>query len=321
MLPATFKLVCGISHQHFQNVTGLKKEDRKARVQMFSTTELSYVKQGEEALQTALKILEQEDGWQTEIKNENGDQVMSKVLPGTGKVFRMEAILEATTEQLYSELFEKLEQMEEWNPSVNQLKVLKRIGKETLVTHEIATATAGNLIGQRDFVSVRYSWRQGPSIYLAGAATQTESMPPQKGFVRAEAGPTCIVLKPLENNQSKTHFTWLLSMDLKGWLPKSIINQALSQAQADFTKYLRQRLSVSNIRAWMTSDIFSEWVKKSGREMECQKCKVLLFIDNCLTHPRIATLEATMIFLPPNSTSKLQPSTGQLHGSRNNKIV
>uniref|UniRef100_H3B0K2 START domain-containing protein 1 n=1 Tax=Latimeria chalumnae TaxID=7897 RepID=H3B0K2_LATCH len=279
MLPATFKLVCGISHQHFQNVTGLKrtavaaigheittvsgqnansnwynevclisilglkKEDRKARVQMFSTTELSYVKQGEEALQTALKILEQEDGWQTEIKNENGDQVMSKVLPGTGKVFRMEAILEATTEQLYSELFEKLEQMEEWNPSVNQLKVLKRIGKETLVTHEIATATAGNLIGQRDFVSVRYSWRQGPSIYLAGAATQTESMPPQKGFVRAEAGPTCIVLKPLENNQSKTHFTWLLSMDLKGWLPKSIINQALSQAQADFTKYLRQRLS------------------------------------------------------------------------------
>uniref|UniRef100_H3A146 HTH CENPB-type domain-containing protein n=1 Tax=Latimeria chalumnae TaxID=7897 RepID=H3A146_LATCH len=64
----------------------------------------------------------------------------------------------------------------------------------------------------------------------------------------------------------------------------------------------------ANTQAWMTSDIFSKWVKKFNRKMECQKCKVLLFIDNCPAHPTIATLKAiTMIVLPPNSTSKLQP--------------
>uniref|UniRef100_H3AP49 DDE-1 domain-containing protein n=1 Tax=Latimeria chalumnae TaxID=7897 RepID=H3AP49_LATCH len=64
----------------------------------------------------------------------------------------------------------------------------------------------------------------------------------------------------------------------------------------------------ANTQAWVTSDIFSEWVKKFDRKMECQKRKVLLFIDNCPAHPTIATLMATtVIVLPPNSTSKLQP--------------
>uniref|UniRef100_H3AM58 HTH CENPB-type domain-containing protein n=1 Tax=Latimeria chalumnae TaxID=7897 RepID=H3AM58_LATCH len=64
----------------------------------------------------------------------------------------------------------------------------------------------------------------------------------------------------------------------------------------------------ANTRAWMTSNIFSEWVKKFDRKMECQKRKVLVFIDNCPVHPTVATLKVTtVIFLPTNSTSKLQP--------------
>uniref|UniRef100_H3AS26 DDE-1 domain-containing protein n=1 Tax=Latimeria chalumnae TaxID=7897 RepID=H3AS26_LATCH len=64
----------------------------------------------------------------------------------------------------------------------------------------------------------------------------------------------------------------------------------------------------ANTSAWMTSDIFIEWVKKFDRKMEYQKHKILLFIDNCPVHSTIATLKGTtVIFLPPNSTSKLQP--------------
>uniref|UniRef100_H3AJP3 HTH CENPB-type domain-containing protein n=1 Tax=Latimeria chalumnae TaxID=7897 RepID=H3AJP3_LATCH len=64
----------------------------------------------------------------------------------------------------------------------------------------------------------------------------------------------------------------------------------------------------ANTQAWMTSDIFSEWVKKFDRKMECQKHKMVVFIDNCPVHLTVATLKATtVIFLPPNFTSKLQP--------------
>lgn len=64
------------------------------------------------------------------------------------------------------------------------LQVLKHIGPETIVTHEVSAETAGNMIGQRDFLSVRHSCKQKSGVYLGGAATQLESFPPQAGFVR-----------------------------------------------------------------------------------------------------------------------------------------
>ncbi|XP_072881372.1 steroidogenic acute regulatory protein-like isoform X1 [Hemitrygon akajei] len=286
MLPAVFKLCCGISYQHFRTMTGLKKtavvtiarelrrmkteekvlpsmintlsqkenfheamrvEDEKRKINSTSNTEeLSYVKQGEEALLKAREILKQETGWTTEIKMKNGDNVASKFLPATGKVFKLEVVLNATVERVYSELHEKVDQMSSWNPSVKHIQILQKIGDKTIVTHEIMGETAGNIIGQRDFVSVRYCRKEGLCCYLAGIATKSKLMPPQKGFTRAEIGPSCIILSPVSNNKKKTQFTWLLSMDLKGWLPKALINQVLSRAQVDFAKHLHLQLSANS---------------------------------------------------------------------------
>lgn len=65
-----------------------------------------------------------------------------------------------------------------------QTQVLKHVGPETIITHEVSAQTAGNLIGQRDFLSVRHSCKHKSSLYLGGAAIQLESFPPQAGFVR-----------------------------------------------------------------------------------------------------------------------------------------
>uniref|UniRef100_A0A8C4WKP6 Steroidogenic acute regulatory protein, mitochondrial n=1 Tax=Gopherus evgoodei TaxID=1825980 RepID=A0A8C4WKP6_9SAUR len=211
----------------------------------FSNTELSYVNQGEAALREALGILQQQNGWQTETYQGKGELVLSTVLPRLGKVFRMETVLDVPVDQLYYELFEKLEQMPEWNPTLSRVKILQRIGKDTLLTHEITAQHPGNLIGQRDFVSVRHCWKKETTVYLVGTATHSEFMPMQKGQVRAESGLSCIVLQPLEGDQRHTRFTWLLCMDLKGWIPKSIINRLVPQSQADFIRYLRQHLSTT----------------------------------------------------------------------------
>ncbi|XP_036405982.1 steroidogenic acute regulatory protein, mitochondrial [Megalops cyprinoides] len=205
--------------------------------------ELAYVKQGQEALQMALEIVEDKIGWKIETSEENGDVIYSKILPGARKVFKLEAVLDASPEELHEHLFVKVEDMSQWNPNIKQIKVLKQVGDDTMVTHEVSAETVGNLIGQRDFLSVRHCCKRKSCIYLAGAATHIESFPPQKGFVRAEDGPTCIIIQPTGDNTGKTRFTWLLNMDLKGWLPKSIVNQALPRAQADFTRHLRQHLA------------------------------------------------------------------------------
>ncbi|KAM7169773.1 steroidogenic acute regulatory protein, mitochondrial-like [Macrochelys suwanniensis] len=287
MLSATFKLCCGISHEHLRKMNELKRmalsaighdtrglmskgsqclsstvPDYIRRIRWkdpaasqehgsevnsswFSNTELSYVNQGEATLRGALGILQQQDGWQTETYQGKGELVLSTVLPRLGKVFRMETVLDVPVDQLFYELFEKLEQMPEWNPALSRVKILQRIGKNTLLSHEITAQCPGNLIGQRDFVSVRHCWKKETTVYLVGTATHSEFMPMQKGQVRAESGLSCIVLQPLEGDGCQTRFTWLLSMDLKGWIPKSIINRVLPQSQADFIRHLRQHLSTT----------------------------------------------------------------------------
>uniref|UniRef100_A0A3B5LBR8 START domain-containing protein 1 n=1 Tax=Xiphophorus couchianus TaxID=32473 RepID=A0A3B5LBR8_9TELE len=271
MLPAVVKLCCGISYPHLRSMSGLQRTavaviskeitqmkpwaqikhhigklllaEPKTEVAV-SEDQLFYIQHGKEALRKAVSMLEDREGWKLEIQENNGDVICSKVIPGAGKVFRLETVLEASLDDLYDLLFVRVENISEWNPSVQRIKVLKQAGPETVVTHEVSAETAGNLIGQRDFVSVRHSCKEKSCLYLGGAAIQLESFPPQAGFVRAEDGPTCIVIKALDEDSTKSSFTWLLKMDVKGWLPKSIVNQGLPRAQLDFTRHLRKRLSL-----------------------------------------------------------------------------
>lgn len=44
-------------------------------------------------------------------------------MPGARKVFRLEAVLEASVDELYDLLFVRVEEMHQWNPSIQQIKV------------------------------------------------------------------------------------------------------------------------------------------------------------------------------------------------------
>ncbi|NWH50533.1 STAR protein, partial [Fregata magnificens] len=219
----------------------------------FSSVDLSYITQGETALQRALSILQQHTGWQAETMLDAGAAVSSAALPGLGKVFRAEVVLAVPVARLHRELFERIEQMPQWNPTLSRVKVLQRVGTDTLVTHEVTAPSPGNLVGQRDFVSVRHRGRRETAVYLVGTATHVEPLPLQEGCIRAESRLSCIVLQPLAGDPGRTRFTWLLSMDLKasatallgGWIPTSVINRILPQSQADFIKHLRRHLSAA----------------------------------------------------------------------------
>ncbi|XP_008938736.1 PREDICTED: steroidogenic acute regulatory protein, mitochondrial-like [Merops nubicus] len=271
MLQATLKLCCAIAHDHLPGlkrtaVAAVQKDVRGLVVRrshhlpsriplyiqrlmgketatcpepardispsQFSSVDLSYITQGERALQRALSILQHHTSWQTETMLDSGATVSSAALPGLGKVFRAEVVLAVPVARLHQELFEKIEQMPQWNPTLSQVKVLRHVGMDTLVTHEVTTPSPGNLVGQRDFVSVRHRGRKDTAVYLVGTTTHVEPLPLQEGC-------------PLAGAPGRTRFTWLLSMDLKGWIPTSVINRILPQCQADFIKHLCQHLSAT----------------------------------------------------------------------------
>ena len=61
-------------------------------------------------------------------------------------------------------------------------------------------------------------------------------------------------------------------------------------------------------KTWMTGVLFEEWVRKLDSSFQAQSRKVALLTDNCPAHPEIKNLtNINMIFLPPNTTSVLQP--------------
>ena len=58
----------------------------------------------------------------------------------------------------------------------------------------------------------------------------------------------------------------------------------------------------------MDSILFEEWVREVDRRFTKEGRKINLLVDNCPAHPSIDNLVSTeLIFLPPSTTSKLQP--------------
>jgi hypothetical protein len=63
----------------------------------------------------------------------------------------------------------------------------------------------------------------------------------------------------------------------------------------------------SNKRAWMTSVLWKEWLERLNSKMKNQKRHILMFVDNCSAHPNVSLTNIKLMFLPPNTTSRLQP--------------
>ena len=65
----------------------------------------------------------------------------------------------------------------------------------------------------------------------------------------------------------------------------------------------------ANKKAWMTSELFEAELMKWDNELQHKNRKILLLIDNCTAHVNIQQKlkNIKQVFLPPNSTSVLQP--------------
>ena len=55
----------------------------------------------------------------------------------------------------------------------------------------------------------------------------------------------------------------------------------------------------------MTADLFKLWVDKLNSKMKRDGRSIILFLDNCTSHPDVQFSNAKLVFLPPNTTSKL----------------
>ncbi|GFS57038.1 tigger transposable element-derived protein 1 [Trichonephila clavipes] len=71
---------------------------------------------------------------------------------------------------------------------------------------------------------------------------------------------------------------------------------------------------MANPKAWMTTAIFTEWFNncfvpevEAYMKEKSLDFKVLLIVDNAASHPQLEHPNVQLVFLPPNTTSLIQP--------------
>lgn len=113
------------------------------------------------------------------------------------------------------------------------------------------------------------------------------------------------------SKKSKDRITALLAVNMTGTDKRPLLIIGKSKEPRCFRGVKRLPVTYeSNSNAWMTGDLFTKWLKAFNKDMQRQRRKVLLLVDNCSAHPsRSATNlnNVELMFLPPNTTAIIQP--------------
>jgi len=197
-----------------------------------------YIRKGIECFEEAWATLNS-DGWKEEKRTAEGDVVHSKFIRRTHKIFRITANVDMPPQLLYEELHNNIENVPTWNPTLIECRSLKVIDDKASISYQVAAEGGGGIVSSRDFVNLRYCDIRNGIYVCSGTSIPYPDMPPQKGHVRGENGPGCWVMHPIPNEPNKCTFQWLLDTNLKGWIPQSIIDSALSFAMCDYVRYIR----------------------------------------------------------------------------------
>ena len=109
--------------------------------------------------------------------------------------------------------------------------------------------------------------------------------------------------------KSKERLTALVCANMTGndKLPLLIIGKSANPRCFKNKKTLPTPYT-SNKKAWMTSEIFTDWLRNLDQKLQKKKRKIAMVVDNCPAHPHVRSLKnIELVFLPPNTTSKTQP--------------
>lgn len=202
-----------------------------------------YTELAEEAWEQAWNILQSREGWRREAGHEYDNAcVFSRHFNQHGKVFKLVAVVDFTTTEVFDVLVPGVEAWPVWNPTILECKMIEKVNENTDIAYSVAANALGGLVSSRDFVNLRH-WKTRDDVLMSSAcATKHPKMPVSKAHVRAENKPAAYVFEKVPGEPNKCKFTCILSTDLKGWMPQFLIDQALGGFLLDYLNFLIKHL-------------------------------------------------------------------------------
>merc|ERR1712083_675747 len=161
-------------------------------------TEEQIVEMVSAALEYAIELSEEEEGWK--VEKEEGDAVVKVKKDKEGrKVWLCTAIVDIAPKALWEKLLDT-DKLTTWNTTLTESRTIKSLDGDVEVSEQ----------------------------------------PEVKGCVRAEHGPGCQRVEPVEGEADKSKFIWLMDCDYKGMIPSSIIEIAMPSAQLQMIECIRK---------------------------------------------------------------------------------
>jgi hypothetical protein len=170
---------------------------------------------------------------------EFGDKVYVRKTEKFGNVYALQAKLKADPQTIFRINWDNVDEAPKWNPTVKEFKIVTQLGNQSQLVTNATEAILGGLVSSRDFMDVRI-WRKiNDSICLSARSVQYDKVPAQKGRVRAENKVGLFRITPSEG-PGPCEIVWMACMDLKGLLPKSVVERAMNSFLLDYVRYLRK---------------------------------------------------------------------------------
>lgn len=171
---------------------------------------------------------ESRTGWFKDESNDDGDIVFAKDTRH-GRMVTISTELPMPPDFVMQETWDGMETLPEWNQNINFASVIAS------PTPNFDVVTYGNndvlVVSGREFVSARI-WRKvddGAYILASRSVTVPSFKSKHKGKVRAHLHLAGARFRPNPSNPETTLTDVVMLADLKGFLPKMIVNQVIGR--------------------------------------------------------------------------------------------
>lgn len=203
------------------------REGEHFAARRLSQQDREYIQKGKETMEITWKLMGLNDGWKSE-KVKDGIVVESRVIPSGKKIYRLKDSLDAKAEDVFNLVILHPEDAPKWGGNVTFSCVVRQIDDHTDIVYNSTGEAGGGMVSSRDFVNLR-RWEKRGDVYVScNVAVECEEMPPKKEHIRGTNGPGGWAIREAEGNPNRTEYVWLFDVDLKGWLPQSVIDAAMS---------------------------------------------------------------------------------------------
>jgi len=141
-------------------------------------------------------------------------------------------------QEVFDQIYDT-EKRAKWETVTMSLSVVEKIDETSQVIYFYVKTPIG--ISERDFVQVRnfkLDYPQKDHIVMSFKSVNHPKMPPMKGRIRAETHIAGYIMKPSTQAPNSTDFCIVSQSDIKGNIPKVIVNMASGKAPAEWINKL-----------------------------------------------------------------------------------